>query len=113
MSDDVSRRLADMRFYAQVAQRMIAGRSYDDFLRDERMRYATQYLLLVVGEASLYVPESVKLRLAAIPWAKLRGMRNRLAHAYATVEPPIVYLVATEEIPHLLRVLAAGSARRA
>ena len=112
MSDEVRRRLADMRSYAQVAQRLVEGRSYDDFLRDERTRYATQYLLLVVGEASLYVSESVRLGLASIPWAKLRGMRNRLAHAYATVEPPIVYLAATEEIPHLLRALAAGPARR-
>jgi uncharacterized protein with HEPN domain len=112
MSDEVSRRLADMRSYAEIALRVIEGRSYADFLRDERTRYATQYLLMVVGEASLYVPEPIRQGLAAIPWAKIRGMRNRMAHAYWTVEPELVYLTATQDIPLLLRALAKHPLRR-
>jgi uncharacterized protein with HEPN domain len=75
------------------------------FLEDERTRYATQYLLLIVGEASMHVPLEIKARLARVPWRKLQGLRNRLAHAYFAVDAATVYVAASRDLPELLQLL--------
>jgi uncharacterized protein with HEPN domain len=41
-----------------------------------------------------------------VPWPHLRGLRNRLAHAYFAVDAAMVYLTASTDIPRLLQVLA-------
>ncbi len=43
----------------------------------------------------------------AVPWRLIRGMRNRIAHNYWTVDNDIVWAVVEQHAPQLLQVLAA------
>jgi uncharacterized protein with HEPN domain len=83
MIDEARQRLADMRRFAEIATRLVGEMKLDQFIDDERTRYAMQYLLPVIREASIHVPIEAKARLARVPWRKLQGLRNRLAHAYS------------------------------
>lgn len=37
-------------------------------------------------------------------WSQAYGMRNRIAHGYAKLNPDIVWSTATESIPHLQKI---------
>lgn len=105
MSDEARRRLADMRSFAKLAQRLVGSMKLGEFMEDERTRYAVQYLLLVIGEASIHVPGKVKGRFADVAWPQLQGLRNRLAHAYFAVEAATVYVAVAKDLPELLKAL--------
>jgi uncharacterized protein with HEPN domain len=105
VTKDAAERINDMRIYGETVGRLLASRSVEDFSSDEALRYAVQYLLLVVGEASVHVPEGVRETMPDIPWIRLRGLRNRLAHGYFALDPAMVYLTAVTSIPDLLRRL--------
>jgi hypothetical protein len=49
---------------------------------------ATSYAVLIVGEAANSFPESIVRGAPEIPWADIRGMRNRIAHEYFGVSRP-------------------------
>ena len=42
----------------------------------------------------------------SVPWQLIRGMRNRIAHDYRTVDDDIVWEVVTEHVPALGNVIA-------
>ncbi|WP_239342375.1 DUF86 domain-containing protein [Frankia sp. CiP3] len=42
-----------------------------------------------------------------VPWSVIRGMRNRVAHDYLTVNDDIVWAVVTQHAPELRQVLTA------
>jgi len=42
----------------------------------------------------------------AVEWPLIRGMRNRIAHAYWTVDDDVVWAAVDEHAPQLHRVLA-------
>jgi uncharacterized protein with HEPN domain len=37
----------------------------------------------------------------AIPWPRVIAVRNRIAHGYLTVQRPVVWSIATKELPEL------------
>jgi len=41
-------------------------------------------------------------------WKAIIGMRNRLVHAYFDIDRDILWKTVTEEIPDLIRLLAAS-----
>jgi uncharacterized protein with HEPN domain len=49
-----------MRRYGETIVRLLGPRTLEDFLSDEALRYALQYLLLIIGEASIHVPAADK-----------------------------------------------------
>ncbi|NNC00791.1 DUF86 domain-containing protein [Corallococcus exiguus] len=103
MTEDTKQRLADMRAYARVAHQLVGGRALGSFLQDDRTRLAIQYCLLVIGEASVNVDASTREAMTQVPWLALRGMRNRLAHAYSSVDPGTVYITVVRDLPALMK----------
>jgi hypothetical protein len=43
--------------------------------------------LEIIGEAATQLPEETHASIPNVPWAGVRGMRNRLIHAYFSVDP--------------------------
>jgi len=56
----------------------------------------------VIGEAASKVSDETRMAHAGIPWKAIIGMRNRLVHAYFDIDPDILWVAATVEIPALL-----------
>ncbi len=63
----------------------------ETFRNDERTAQAVAFNLIVIGEAVSAIPDGVQERCPDIPWSKMRGMRNVIAHEYFDVDPAIVW----------------------
>ena len=63
---------------------------------------AVERLLEIIGQAAKEVSEEFKKRYPDVPWAKIIGLRNILAHEYGEIKDEKIYLVATRDILQLI-----------
>jgi uncharacterized protein with HEPN domain len=70
-------RVADIVEAAERAVRYVHELTFDQFAGDARTVDAVSYAI-VIGEAANAVPETVIRSAPEIPWADIRGMRNRV-----------------------------------
>lgn len=68
---------------------------------DEKTLYAVLHALQHIGEAISRLPKDVTDLAPEIPWAKIRAMRNLIAHDYAGVDATIVWKTVRERLPEL------------
>lgn len=68
---------------------------------DQQAFNATSHLLLVIGEKTGKLEETLKEEIAFIAWEQISGLRNRLAHDYRGIDPDIVFQVCRFELPAL------------
>lgn len=59
----------------------------------------------MIGEAANHVSGTFKKAHPEIPWKGIIGQRNVLAHEYGEILVERIWLVATERIPELLKLL--------
>lgn len=98
--------LAQIEEAAQDIREYLAGMTRDDFLADKRTKQAVVLNLIIIGEtaAKLIAMEPAFVALHAdIPWQRMRGMRNRVAHGYFDVDFQIVWETVRTDIPDLLQ----------
>ena len=60
---------------------------------------ACLYNIQIIGEAVAQLDEEVKKREPEVPWALIKGMRNRLIHEYFGTDLPIVWDVIKIDLP--------------
>jgi uncharacterized protein with HEPN domain len=109
MTKDESRlRLADYLLHmleaARLAREYVVGISKDDFLKDRRTQQAVVLNLITIGEAASRIVSDHKDFATAhpeIPWAQMRGMRNRMAHGYFDIDLSIVWDTVQSSLPEL------------
>ncbi len=69
-------------------------------LQDDNIR-AQCYGLIVIGEACKHLPGSWCALEPEIPWQRICGMRDFLAHQYHRVDPQIVEATVRLQLPPL------------
>lgn len=79
--------------------------SFLEFSKNFMAAEACLYNIQVPGEAVSRLPEAVKLQYPDVPWALIKGMRNRLIHEYFGTDLPVVWDVITIELPVLKPIL--------
>jgi uncharacterized protein with HEPN domain len=79
-------RLQHMLDASRKALALAEGTQREDLATDERLSLALQRLIEIIGEAATKVSEATTSRAPQVPWAAIRGMRNRLIHAYFDVD---------------------------
>lgn len=62
----------------------------------------TAHVLEIVGEAAGRLSTRFREENPAIPWAEIRGMRNRMIHRYDDIDVDIVWETVTRDIPRLI-----------
>jgi uncharacterized protein with HEPN domain len=97
--------LADMLDQARHAMASVNGRSRSDLESDLILEAALKRFLEVLGEAANRVSEATRVKMPGIPWRDIVSMRNRLIHAYATVDRNVVWEVVNVDLPALVPVL--------
>jgi uncharacterized protein with HEPN domain len=97
--------LLDMLLAARMVAEYAGGLSEEQFRERPLHQDAIIRRLEVIGEAARHVSESTRKRHPTIEWAKVTGMRHRLAHDYRNVNLTIVWSVATSEVPALIAYL--------
>jgi len=113
MTNDESRlRLADylshMLEAARLAREYVEGVVKTDFLNDRRTQQAVVLNLITIGAAASRIVSDHSDFAAAhseIPWAQMRGMRNRMAHGYFDIDLNIVWDTVKSSLPELERQL--------
>ncbi len=91
--------------------RMVAGRTLSDVELDDMLSLALQRALEIIGEAASRLSPETRQLDADVPWGRMTGMRNRLAHAYFDIDPAVLWRTATEEAPDLAKRIEAMLSR--
>jgi uncharacterized protein with HEPN domain len=90
----------------------VAGMTQEQFGEDRRTLHAVAWELMSIGEAARHIPALVSAAFPEVPWALMRGMRNRIVHGYDRIQVEIVWDVVTVDlpplVPHLERIEREG-----
>ena len=85
----------------------------DSFLLDETRRRAFARSIEIIGEAAKQLPTDFRQQSTQIPWKEIAGMRDRLIHAYFSVDYEIVWDVVENRLEpleeELLKILRDDS----
>ncbi len=87
--DDLTR-LHHMQDAAREALSFMSGKTIEDLNNDRMLVLAVVKELEIIGEAAGRISAECRARHSEIPWAVMVGMRNRLTHAYFSINLDIV-----------------------
>ncbi|AHY47157.1 hypothetical protein RradSPS_1874 [Rubrobacter radiotolerans] len=84
------------------------GRSFSDYKEDRMLRRAVERELSIVGEAvSQAARRFPEMEQYIGDVRQIVGFRNRIIHAYADVDPAIIWGIVRNEVPPLLEMAEA------
>lgn len=81
--------------------------SLDDYLADEKTRFAVMRAYEMLGEAVRHLPEQLKAAHPDIPWATMTAVRNRIVHGYFGIDNSILFTTIEQDVEPLLPLLEA------
>jgi uncharacterized protein with HEPN domain len=97
-------RLADL-FEAADDVALSVAVGHDAWLTSRLHQLAAERGLEIVGEAARAMSDAFRASHPDVPWTKVIGLRTRLAHHYHRIDPEMVWVIATVELPGLVEVL--------
>jgi uncharacterized protein with HEPN domain len=95
-----------MRDAAQKAVRLAARGSRADLENeDDPLVDALIRLIALIGDAAKNVSDGTCAQLSVIPWSDIKGMRDRVVHAYFDVNLDILWATVRDDLPPLIQAL--------
>jgi uncharacterized protein with HEPN domain len=79
--------------------------NFETFSANPLYRKGIVMSVINIGELSKRLPDEFKSAHGEIPWRQIAGMRDIAAHGYHSMDDDIIWDVATNSIPELLRFL--------
>ena len=113
MEADQLGRLRDIVRAARLIGAYLRGATETDFLASNEKQDAVIRRIEIIGEATAHPTETTRQAIPELPFRKMRGMRNIVAHDYANVDLRIVWEVATAHVPEICTVLETFFSRQA
>jgi uncharacterized protein with HEPN domain len=92
---------------AAEAMAFAKGHVREDLSRNRMLLHSLVRDIEIIGEAGSQISEEFRSEHPEIPWAMIRGMRNRLIHAYWDVNVALVWSTVMEDMRDLQRILEA------
>lgn len=89
-------RLRDIRDAIATIRDHIAAGSFDRKTSD-----AVLYNLVVIGEAAAQISDETRARAPEIPWTKVVGLRNLIAHEYFRIDLEVIQAIVFEQLDQL------------
>ena len=105
MEADQLGRLRDILGAARLIASYLKDTTETDFLANSEKQDAVIRRIEIIGEATAHLTESTRQAVPELPFRKMRGMRNIVAHDYANVDLKIVWEVGVVHMPEILTVL--------
>jgi len=105
MEADQLGRLRDILEVARLIASYLKETTETDFLANSEKQDAVIRRIEVIGEATAHLTETTRKMIPELPFRKMRGMRNIVAHDYANVDLKIVWEVGVVHMPEILTVL--------
>lgn len=97
--------VADILSSAELIVSWTQNVTYEEFAGNDMLQSTVMYEIEIIGEATRRISSAFKERHPAIPWAKMKGMRNVLIHDYDQVIPEQVWKTCTADIPVLVKLI--------
>ena len=95
--------LWDIREAALQIQRFTQGESRASFKQNEMLQNALAHSLLIIGEASRKVASTTRDAHSEIPWRKMVGPRNLIAHEYFRINLDNIWNIIENDVPVLIQ----------
>lgn len=83
------------------AREVVVGKKREDLDRDTLFRLAAERAVEVIGEAANRLPEELRDKHPEVPWHRVIGMRNWLAHGYDAVDLDVLWDVLARRLDEL------------
>jgi uncharacterized protein with HEPN domain len=90
METDQLGRLRDLLEAARLIVSYLQDTTETDFCANTEKQDAVIRRIEIIGEATTHLTEATRLAVRELPFRKMRGMRNIVAHDYANVDLKIV-----------------------
>ena len=97
--------LWDMLDHARVAVDLTRGISFHQYCQDRVRQLALARAVEVIGEAARRMSEPFREAHPEIPWRKIIGQRNVLAHEYDEILHEVLWKAATTDVPELAAII--------
>ncbi len=94
--------LLDILRSARAIRSYVEGVSRDEFLENPQLQDSVIRRIEIMGEASGRLSPVFRDAHSEIPWARIRGMRNRMIHGYDDIDMEIVWETVERDIPSLV-----------
>jgi uncharacterized protein with HEPN domain len=94
--------LADIVAAIRSIMTFVGDMTLDEYLADEKTRYAVMRGYEIMGEAVRHLPDDLRAANADIPWATMAAMRNRIVHGYFGIDDTILFATIDAELKGLL-----------
>ena len=98
-------RLRHMLDAALEIQQYVQSSTRGDLDIDRKLVHSLVRLFEIIGEAASQISDELRENAVEIPWFIIIGMRNRLVHAYFSINLDVVWKTSTEDIPSLIEDL--------
>jgi len=98
-------RLQHMLDAALEIRQYVQSSTREDLDDDRKLVHSLVRLFEIIGEAATQVSDELRDNTPRIPWLVIIGMRNRLIHAYFSINLEVVWSTSTEDVPSLIREL--------
>lgn len=96
---------------AQRIEGKVRNHDFDSFMDDEDCQDIVERRLQILTEAAGRIPDEIQKKYPEIPWKKIKGMRNILAHEYYSVakqsDRRILWDTVTASVPVFTKQLIA------
>jgi uncharacterized protein with HEPN domain len=86
-------------------QQYVHSSMREDLDQDRKLVHSLVRLFEIIGEAASQVSEELQEGVQEIPWSVIIGMRNRLIHAYFSINLDVVWSTSKNDIPLLITEL--------
>ena len=93
--EDIPSRLEDILDAIKDIEDFVSGKSRDDYQRDTMLPLAIERCVEIISEASRHVPSDMKAKHPEVPGQNVADIGNVLRHAYRSIDPHIMWEVAT------------------
>ncbi|MEL7141512.1 MAG: DUF86 domain-containing protein [Cyanobacteria bacterium J06643_4] len=74
----------------------------EDLKADEMRLSAIAYQILIIGEATTRLSNEFKVNHPEVPWKRMIGMRNIMAHQYDKIDLKTLWDVLHKSIPEMM-----------
>lgn len=91
-------RLRDILRAVETIRAHVAGAQFDRKTSD-----AVRYNLVVIGEAAAQISDETRARAPEIPWTRVVGLRNLIAHEYFRIDLDVIETIIAEQLDDLAR----------
>lgn len=105
MSRDALLYVADIVAAGAAILRYTDGVTFEAFAANDEKRAAVERQVFVIGEAASRLPDDWKQRRPAVPWRKIIGLRNLLAHGYWAIDAEELWDIARHKVPEFVAEL--------